>query len=62
MGEVVNLRNRRKARARADDAAQAAANRVRFGRTLHERRLGKAVKLKRERDLDGRRIESKDEP
>jgi hypothetical protein len=61
MGEVVNLRNQRKARARADDAARAASNRMRFGRSLHERRLEKDVGLKLERDLDGKRIETGDE-
>jgi len=61
MGEVVNLRNQRKARARADDAARAASNRMRFGRSLHERRLEKDVGLKLERDLDGKRVETGDE-
>jgi Domain of unknown function (DUF4169) len=61
MGEVVNLRNRRKAKVRADRSAQAAGNRARFGRPLVERRLVKAVELKRARELDGRRLESRDD-
>jgi hypothetical protein len=58
MGEVTNLRSRRKARQRAAAADQAAANRLRFGRTLEERRLAKAVELSRALRLDGHRIES----
>lgn len=58
MGEVTNLRSRRKARARALAAAEAALNRVRHGRTLDERRLTKANELSRTLKLDGHRIES----
>jgi hypothetical protein len=61
MGEVVNLRNRRKAKARADRSAKASENRVRFGRSLAERRLVKMVELKRARELAGRRLESGDD-
>jgi uncharacterized protein DUF4169 len=58
MGEVVNLRRRRKAHAREETALRAAENRMRSGRTLAAKRSEKAIELKRERDLDGRRIES----
>lgn len=58
MGEVVNLRTRRKARLRSRAAEQAASNRVRFGRTRDERRLAKAVEERSARRLDGHRIES----
>lgn len=60
MGEVVNLHNRRKVKARAERAAKASENRARFGRSLAERRLVKTVELKRARELDGRRLESGD--
>ena len=60
MGDVVNLRKQRKARARAADSAKAAEHRVRFGQPLAQRRLVKAEKLKRARDLDGHRLESGD--
>ena len=56
MGEIVNLRNRRKVKARADKSVEAADNRVRFGRSLVERDLVKAAELKRARELDGRRL------
>jgi uncharacterized protein DUF4169 len=61
MGDVVNLRNRRKAKMRADRTAKAASNRTRFGRSLTERQLVKTVELKRARELDGRRLESGDD-
>lgn len=37
MGTVINLRQARKRKQRADKAAQAAENRARFGRTKAER-------------------------
>ena len=61
MGEIVNLRNRRKAKARSDHTAKAAENRVRFGRSLAERGLLKTAELKHARALDGRRLESGEE-
>jgi Domain of unknown function (DUF4169) len=61
MGEVVNLRNRRKAKVRTDRTAKAASNRARFGRSLAQRQLVKTAELKRVRELDGRRLESGDD-
>ena len=39
MGEVVNLNQARKIKARADDKARAAANRAAHGRSRAERKL-----------------------
>jgi hypothetical protein len=61
MGEVVNLRNRRKAKARADRLAKGAANRTHFGRSSTERRLVKTMELKHARELDGRHLETGDD-
>ena len=61
MGEVVNLRSRRKAKAHAERSEKATANRARFGRSLAERLLVKTEALKRARELDGRRLESGDD-
>ncbi|HWK01536.1 MAG TPA: DUF4169 family protein [Xanthobacteraceae bacterium] len=58
MAEIINLRRRRKAEAKKKQVSLAAENRVRFGRTLAAKRSEKAVELKRERGLDGLRIES----
>ena len=52
MAEIVNLRQARKRKARAEKEAQAAENRVAFGRPKAERSLGKA-----QRDIDLRRLE-----
>jgi hypothetical protein len=51
--EVVNLRQARKRKARADREATAAENRVAFGRTKAERRLTEAGN-----DLERRRLDA----
>jgi hypothetical protein len=55
MAEIVNLRQARKARKRADDAAQAQANRARHGTTKAERRIVQDEAERRDRTLDGAR-------
>ena len=55
MGEVVNLRRVRKARARDQAEAQAAANRAAFGRTLADKQADRAEIDRRARELDGAR-------
>ena len=55
MGEVVNLRRAKKAKARDRAETQAAANRAAHGRTLAERRAETTGKARRERTLDGAR-------
>jgi len=58
--DIINLRNARKAKARAKNDARAAENRVRFGRTKAEREQSAAiVKLDRSR-LDGARLANPD--
>lgn len=56
MGEIVNLRRARKARDRASAEAQAAQNRIAFGRTKAERKLSDAEKTLAERRLEGHRL------
>jgi hypothetical protein len=53
MGEVVNLRQARKAKARRKAAEDASVNRAAFGRTKSEKKLTKADKEAAERKLDG---------
>lgn len=60
MGEVINLRMARKARARVEAATQADANRARHGRTTAEKARDSAERERRERTLDGARIDSED--
>ena len=57
MGEVINLNKVRKRKARTDAAAQAAENRVRFGRTKEQKQLDAAVTEEARRRLDALRRE-----
>ena len=57
MGEIVSLKLRRKSKARAEKEAQAAGNRVAFGRTKDERKLTDARNEKSVKDLDGHKRE-----
>ncbi len=61
MVEVVNLRRARKARDRNREAADAAENRVLFGRTKAEKRLTDSLREKAARDLDAQRLAPSDE-
>ncbi len=60
MAEIVNLRRVRKAQARTEREAQAAENRVRFGRSKAERAKDRAQAGLSERLLDGRRLTGDD--
>jgi len=53
MAEIINLRNIRKQKARADKDVQAAQNRVLFGRTKAEKLREAAEKSLAERRIDG---------
>jgi hypothetical protein len=55
MSEIVNLRQAKKRRARAEKEAQAAANRATFGRTKAERKQTAAERARALRDLDGKK-------
>ena len=57
MSEIVNLRQAKKRRARAEKEAQAAANRATFGRTKAERKQRAAEQAKAEYDLDGKKLD-----
>ncbi len=58
--EIINLNKVRKARARAERAAQAAENRAKFGRSKVERTQIAAEGEKLRRELDGTRRETAD--
>jgi len=53
MGDVINLRQARKAKARRDKEAQAASNRALHGRTEAERAAGAVERARAEQLLDG---------
>jgi hypothetical protein len=60
MGEVVNLNQARKRKARATAVADAAANRVKHGRTATEKANDRRAEARRQAQLDATRRE--DEP
>lgn len=55
MAEIVNLNRVRKARAKADDRALAAANRAAHGRTRAEKQAARREQEALDRTLDGAR-------
>ncbi|KEQ54268.1 DUF4169 family protein [Sphingobium chlorophenolicum] len=55
MGDVINLRQARKARARADKDRLAQGNRVKFGRTKAERLAQSTEEERRNREIEGAR-------
>ncbi|WP_225768029.1 DUF4169 family protein [Inquilinus sp. Marseille-Q2685] len=61
MGEVINLRQARKAKARAGKEAQAQENRVRFGRTGAEKRRDADTAEREARRHEGHRIDGPDD-
>ncbi len=62
MGEVVNLRRVRKAKARAASALEAGANRSKFGLSRVERETASSLRDLESARLDGHKRESVDEP
>ena len=57
MGDILSLSKARKARVRAEARLDAAANRIRHGRTKAERAAAEAVAEQGARTLDGHKIE-----
>lgn len=57
MAEIVNLRRARKAKARAEAAAEAGGNRARHGVSKPVRELAKARAKKLDRDLAAQKLE-----
>ncbi|WP_026869204.1 DUF4169 family protein [Inquilinus limosus] len=62
MGEVINLRQARKAKARAGKEAKAQENRVRFGRTGAEKRRDADAAERDARQHEGHHIEEDENP
>lgn len=62
MGEVINLRQARKARARAEKEAQAQENRARFGRTGAEKRRDADTAEREARRHEGHRVDGDEDP
>lgn len=61
MGEVINLRQKRKAKARGEKEKQAAGNRLAHGQTKLEKQRKKFEEERAERLLDGHKKEPDEE-
>jgi hypothetical protein len=60
MGHIINLRQARKARARADRQRLADSNRAKFGRTKAEKQAQSTEEGRQMRKMEGVRREDKD--
>jgi hypothetical protein len=61
MADVINLNQKRKAKARTDKEQRAAENRIKFGRTKEEKKLEAAKAEKQQRHIDGHKLEKDNE-
>lgn len=57
MADIVNLRQQRKTKARAEKAKRATDNRIRFGRTKAEKRRSRAVEALEARRHDAGKLD-----
>ena len=57
MADVVNLRQSRRQKARAEKEQKAAENRAQHGRSKHEKAVTRALKAQVEKTLDQGRLE-----
>ena len=57
MGEVINLRQARKAKARTESEQKAAGNRLQFGRRKEDKELLRLLDEQSERNLDDHKRE-----
>lgn len=55
MGDIINLRQARKAKKRAEDESRATANRVKHGRSKADKRLSDMTKQQYDAIIDGAR-------
>ncbi len=63
MGDLINLRSARKAKARAEKEAKASVNRAKFGRPLAEIKQQKSLLERDKKTLDAHLLSSrKDQP
>ena len=62
MGDIINLRQARKAKVRKDKEKVAAANRAKFGQTKAEREVRRIEKARHDRLLEGSRRDDDVDP
>lgn len=58
MSDVINLKQKRKDKARSDKEKNAAANRAKFGQTKEQKQRAKLKAEKAERHIKGHKIET----
>lgn len=61
MADVINLKHKRKDKARSEKEKTAAENRRKFGRTKQEKQLEKAKTDKAQRHIEGHKRETEEE-
>jgi hypothetical protein len=61
VAEIINLRQVRKHKARAEAEKTAEQNRIAFGRTKAERKLTEAERDKAARHVDGHKLDRRDD-
>lgn len=59
MGEIVNLKQVRKQKARAEAAKKAEQNRIVFGRTKHEKTRTRSEQEKLKKSVDSHKLDDK---
>ena len=61
MADIINLNKKRKAKIRSEKEKTATENRIKFGRTKKEKQLDKKDIKRNERQLDGHKLEKKED-
>jgi hypothetical protein len=61
LGEIVNLKQVRKRKARAEDEAAAHANRVKHGTPKHLRKIAKTEEARAAQEIEGHRLDRDEE-
>ncbi len=61
MGDLINLRQARKSRKRAEDSNKSEANRLKHGRTKADKRLAALTKQRQDSIVDGARLEPEED-
>lgn len=60
MAEIINLKQRRKAKARVDKEKKAAENRIKFGRTKEEKKAEKQKAERAEQHIKGHKRDTEE--
>ena len=61
MTEIINLKQKRKAKARTENDKKASENRVKYGRTKEEKQKEKLTSERAKKHLEGHKLEGDEE-